>query len=158
VVWQQWYEQRNNQKSLDNEGLHTIAEGGSVGPDDESVMSLDNASDHDKDLLLLELDTKASFSSLPCRLLILPLPLFGTVFAFISDIDICNAYASGLSIKSIIVADETAADRRKAYLSSIALTGKELSKMRKQEKKKKLKQANLKDTKKGHKAVKVCRR
>ena len=165
VVWQKWYERQNAQKSQQGEdGLKTISEVDSVIPDDESVMSLDTIRCVDNvESSLSSLDIKkadpVSFSAPTlCPLQCLPPHLSSALFEFMSDVDICNTYVTAMTMKNIILADEVAAERRKSHLQSVTLSGKELSKLRKQEKKKKMKQANLKDTKKGHKAVKVCRR
>jgi hypothetical protein len=168
VVWQQWYEQANSRKQQESEGLQTISEGDSNSaiPDDESIMSMDTATEGG------DLDLESSFVTCvtlgggrkersgpsSCHLNTLPAEEFNRVFSFLSDVDLCNSYVSALSMKTIILADEEMAYRRKNYLASVTLTSKDLSKQRKQEKKKKMKQANLKDTKKGHKAVKVCRK
>mmetsp|Transcript_922 Transcript_922/g.1997 ORF Transcript_922/g.1997 Transcript_922/m.1997 type:complete len:311 (+) Transcript_922:102-1034(+) len=163
-VWQQWYERCNSQKS--EAGLKTISEvdNDSVIPDDESVLSLDIAGDLDLvETACRDLDMKADHRGAcshlrPCPLYTLPNNMLQTLFSFVSDVDLCTSFATALTMKNMMMADAVLADRRKTYLQSVTLTGKELSKLRKQEKKKKQKQANLKDTKKGHKAVKVCRR
>ena len=181
VVWQQWYEYTLSRQQQDAGGLKTISEVDSIIPDDESVLSMDT----DVDIMRvsnLDLESVSScvshlggggddsggqkagggdetLSSAVSPLCTLPAPLFSSIMCFVSDVDICNTYISSLTIKVAILANEVMASRRRSYLSSVTPTSKELSKLRKQEKKKKLKQSNLKDTsKKGHKGVKVCRK
>lgn len=82
------------------------------------------------------------------------------VLYFTDDVELCQIYASSKAMQSLILFEESLCVRRKEYLSSITPTGKDLSKLKKQEKKKKLKQANgkISNKKDGHKKVKVCRR
>lgn len=189
LVWQQWYELTLSRQQQDAGGLRTITEVDSIIPDDESVLSMDTDGDMESVRGRgggLNLNLESSFSSsvavsvvsvcpegkgdqkegdmkmsaaASSPLCTLPTPLFSNIMSFISDVDLCKTYVSALTIKTLILAEEDVAHRRKNYLSSVTPTSKDLSKLRKQEKKKKMKQANLKDTsKKGHKGVKVCRK
>ena len=166
LVWHQWYENTNSRRQKDGEGLQTITEVDSVIPDDMSVMSMGNIEESElensfntavslKDDTVEDTQVSSSTSSF---LTLLPMSTLVEIFSFASDIDICNMFASAQTMKTVILADESATLRRKMYLAEVTPTGKELSKLKKQEKKKKLKQANLKASKRGHKAVKVCRR
>lgn len=79
--------------------------------------------------------------------------------SFSSDVDICHLYMTSAPLKDFIC-DSFVRHRHRLYLESVCPSGRELSKMKKQEKKKKLKAANSKvsNKKDGHKKVKVCRR
>jgi hypothetical protein len=82
------------------------------------------------------------------------------IFSFASDYDLCQLHMSCGVVRDVIGSDLLLQHRRCALLEELTPTGKELSKQRKQEKKKKLKAANSKvsNKKDGHKKVKVCRR
>jgi hypothetical protein len=74
----------------------------------------------------------------------LPSSTIHRILSFVMDADLCQLYACCKAIEYLIVSDELLNYRRKAYLSSICLTGKEISKLKKQEKKKKTIAANAK--------------
>lgn len=64
------------------------------------------------------------------------------ILSFCSDLDICRVNETCTYLNIAISNDELLVYRKREYLSSIRLTGKDLSKMKKQEKKKKIKAAN----------------
>ena len=69
---------------------------------------------------------------------------FARVFSFGSELDLCHIYGSCRLLRDAMLADELNNFRRKDYLSSINLTAGDLSKLKKQNKKKRLKAANSK--------------
>lgn len=170
LPWHQWYEKMNNKNKnknkmpknkSNNEALDPIIEADSVMNEDESVRSMDSEGS--------DVDIDADFSSLSlkmeksphnhCFLLDLPPLVLYDIIDFCSNIDLCWFYLTSKTVKQRIAANEELLAKRNSYLSSVSLSSKDLSKLRKKEKKKKVKQAHTKDnSKKGHKAVKVCRK
>lgn len=66
------------------------------------------------------------------------------MLSFVTDLDLCHLFETCGSINRCIQFDEILNFRRREYLSTVRLTGRDLSKMKKQEKKKKIKAANAK--------------
>ena len=78
----------------------------------------------------------------PCRILSLPGSAVLYILSFSSDDELCKASASCGALRSAVANDELLSYRKRDYLSSIRPTGKDLKKMKKEEKKKKIKAAN----------------
>lgn len=64
------------------------------------------------------------------------------VLSFCLDVELCRMAETCTELKLLIESDELLSFRKRDYLASVSLTGKDLKKMRKKEKKKKLKAAN----------------
>jgi hypothetical protein len=85
--------------------------------------------------------------------------ILSNIAQYVSDNDLIQLYSTSTLMKRFMLSCTDLYERRRDYLNSFQLSGRDLSKMRKQEKKKKIKNANAKVTTKkdGHKKVKVCR-